>query len=76
LKFQLSDNFHDTVVPTLYECLNDDVNRVKAHAAGSMSNFFEKCKQEIGTHYCEKVLEKLLELAYSDSAHVAGNAAI
>lgn len=54
--------------------MNDTVNRVKAHACGSMSNFFEKASQDIGTHYCEKVLEKLLELSESSSSYVAGNA--
>jgi hypothetical protein len=62
LKEQLTENYHDTVVPALYSCMNDDINRVKAHACGSMSNFFEKASQDIGTHYCEKVLEKLVEL--------------
>lgn len=74
LKHQLTENFHETVVPALYECMNDTVNRVKAHACGSMSNFFEKASQDIGTHYCEKVLEKLLELSESSSSYVAGNA--
>lgn len=75
LKEQLTENYHDTVVPALYLCMNDKVNRVKAHACGSMSNFFEKASQDIGTHYCEKVLEKLVELCQSESSYVAGNAA-
>ena len=76
LKTQFTENFHETVVPALYECMNDDINRVKAHACGSLSNFFEKTKQEIGVHYCEKVLEKLLELTHSDSAYLSGNAVV
>lgn len=75
LKYQLTENFHETVVPALYDAMNDDINRVKAHASGSMSNFFEKSSQDIGLHYCEKVLEALLNHVKCDSSYVAGNAA-
>lgn len=39
-----------------------------------MSNFFEKSSNDIGMHYCEKVLERLLELSKSSSSYVCGNA--
>lgn len=32
LKNSFTENFHETVVPALYDCLNDEYNRVKAHA--------------------------------------------
>ena len=69
LKQQFTENFHETVVPALYDALNDSVMRVKAHAAGALSNFLEKSEQEIGLNYCEKILEKLLELYKSDSSY-------
>lgn len=74
LKQSFTENYHDSVVSALYDCMNDEFNRVKGHACGSMSNFFEKSSQDIGLHYCEKVLEKLVELSKSDSAYLAGNA--
>ena len=76
LKQQFTENFHETVVPALYEAMNDSVMRVKAHAAGALSNFLEKSNNEIGMNYCEKLLEKLLELSKSDSSYCAGNAVI
>jgi len=51
LKSQFTENCHAEVVPALYDCMNDEINRVKAHACGSMSNFFEKSSQEIGVNY-------------------------
>lgn len=74
LKHQFTENFHETVVPALYECMSDEVNRVKAHACGSMSNFFEQASQDIGMNYCEKVLERLLQLSKSESSYCCGNA--
>jgi len=51
LKQQFTENYHETVIPALYERMNDEVNRVKAHACGSLSNFLEKSSQDIGEAY-------------------------
>ena len=64
------------MVEALYYAMNDSVMRVKAHAAGALSNFLEKSNHEIGMNYCEKLLEKLLELSKSESSYCAGNAVI
>lgn len=74
LKQQFTENYHETVIPALYESMADDVNRVKAHACGSMSNFLEKSSQDIGELYCENILKRLVECSQSSSSYVCGNA--
>lgn len=69
LKHQFTENFHETVIPAFYERMKDEVNRVKAHACGSLSNFLEKSSQDIGELYCEMLLERLLEVSRSDSSY-------
>jgi len=76
LKKPFTESFHESVIPALYEALHDEVVRVKAHACGSLSNFLEKSDHEIGMNYCEKLLERLLELSKSDSSYCAGNAVV
>lgn len=74
LKHQFTENYHETVIPAFHERMDDEVNRVKAHACGSLSNFLEKSAQDIGVNYCETLLKRLIACSQSDSSYVAGNA--
>lgn len=74
LKQQFTENYHEHAVHALYNRMADDVNRVKAHACGSLSNFLEKSSQDIGEQYCEELLKRLMECAKSSSSYCCGNA--
>ena len=73
---QFTNNFHETVVPALYETMEDPINRIKVNSCASLSLFFQNSNQNIGIYYCEKLLKRLLNLFKSDSIYIAVRATI
>ncbi|CAI2371015.1 unnamed protein product [Moneuplotes crassus] len=71
LSLPFIETYHTTLIPMIYDVLDDRVNRVKAHACAAITNFFECAPQEIGLQYCNKLFDKLFILIKSKSSDVA-----
>ncbi len=65
---EFQQNFHEIVMPGMFQLLNDPVPRVVAHAGGCLANIIEGMEKGVVANYNEQFLGKFLQLLQDEQS--------
>lgn len=65
---EFQENFHEVVMPGMFQLLSDPVPRVVAHAGGCLANIIEGMSKGVVGNYSEQFLGRFLALLQDESS--------